>query len=161
MKTVLRILTFIIFLAAILYVKALLAKTTQDPNDTNPQNPPALDLEWAGCALKYEKLNGTYFEATATINKHLKLDQVTMDSETCFLILQSEMVIAYVGDTCLDLGIEIQKTKSPNKAFVTGIDQKILKSVKTFREIVDIRTPVCKAIKKMENEKKPQKPEIY
>jgi hypothetical protein len=161
MKTVLRILSFIIFLAATLYAKTALAETVQDPNDTPQQNTQAQDEEWAECALKYEHLNQKYFKAATSINQSLKSPNVRVDSETCFLILEAEMVIVLVGDTCLDLGREIQKTDSSNKDFVTKINKKISESVKTFRKTVDKRSQICKALKKQEDEKSPKKPEIY
>jgi hypothetical protein len=161
MKMVLRILSFIIFLAATLYVKTALAETAQDPNDAIEQNTQALDEEWARCALKYGDLNKRYLKAATSINESLKSNSVKVDSETCFLVLQAEMVILYVGETCLDLGRKIQKTDSPNKAFVTKIDRNIRESVKSFREVIDKRAPLCEALKRHENKKKPKVQGIY
>ena len=160
MKMVLRILSFIIFLAATLYVKAALAETAQDPNNAAEQNTQAQDENWAECALKYQNLNKRYLDAATSINKSLKAG-VKVTSEICYLILQAEMVIVYVGDTCLGLGVEIQRTDSPNKAFVTKIGKKVLESVKSFRETVDKRAPLCQALKKQEDSGKTKKPEIY
>jgi hypothetical protein len=161
MKTTLKILLFTIILSLSLLVTTAIAETVQDPNDTPQQTTQALDEEWAQCALKYEDLNKRYLKAATSINESLKSGRIKVDSDTCFLVLQAEMVIVFVGDTCLDLGHEVQKTDSPNKAFVTKIDRKILEGVKILREVIDKRAPLCEALKRHEDEKKPHKQEIY
>lgn len=118
----------------------------------NENSTPA-EQEWAECVMKFSQMNKKYGEASSIITQAVKSGATRVNVDDCFLIVTAEAVIAYTGDTCLDLGIDIPKD-SPNKKFIKKIDSQILVVVKSFRRLVLAHQKICNEIKLIEDTKK-------